>query len=112
MMPMPHLPAITLLSLLHFAGAIAWCLVLLLSVAGYGAALLRLARVRRPGLTLSALAGFAVVLSLGGALNLLHSITVPVLLATVFLGFVVGALAIFAFPPATTASPPKAPPDH
>ncbi len=109
MMPMPHLPAITLLSLLHFLGAIAWCLVLLLSVAGYGAALLRLARLRLPGLTLSTLAGFGVALTFGGILNLLHLITIPILLATVAFGLLAGAAALLAFPPDTTVVHPIPP---
>ncbi len=91
MMPMPHLPPITLLSLLHFFGAIAWCLVLLLSIAGYGAALLRLARVPRPGFTLCAASGFGIVLLVGGLLNLAHSITVPALLETVAFGLFAAA---------------------
>lgn len=109
MMPMPHLPAITLLSLLHFFGAIAWCLVLLLSIAGYGAVLLRLCRCHRPGFPLAALAGFGVILTLGGLLNLLHLISVPILLATVALGLLAGALANLAFPPDTTVVHPKPP---
>ena len=109
MMPMPHLLPITLLSLLHFFGAIAWCLVLLLSIAGFGAALLRLARIRRPGPALAALAGFGVVLTLGGVLNLLHCITVPFLLGTVALGLLAGLLALLAFPPDTTVVHPRPP---
>ena len=107
MMPMPQLHAITLLSLLHFAGALLWCGLVLLSTAGYGAALLRLARLPRPGLTLSATAGFGVVLALGGVLNLAHRITVPALLSTVAAGLVAGLLAIFWRRPGTTVIHPR-----
>lgn len=107
MMPMPQLPAITLLSLLHFGGAVGWCVLLFLSVSGFGAALLRLLRVRRPGLALAALAGFGVVLLLGGVVNLLHAITVPVLLGTVALGLAAGALALLPIGGDTTVVEPQ-----
>ena len=109
MMPMPHLPAVTLLSLAHFFGAIAWCLVLLLAIAGYGAVLLRLARLKRPGLTLSLASGFGIVLFLGGLLNLLHSITVPALLAIVALGLCAAAAALRLRPVAVLPQPPREP---
>ena len=68
-------------SLLHFVEALLWCALLFLSIAGYGAALLRLFNIRRPSLTLAATSGFGVVIFLGGCLNLLHAITSPLLIA-------------------------------
>ena len=44
-------------SLLHFVVALFWCVLLFLSIAGYGAALLRLFSIRRPSLTLAAISG-------------------------------------------------------
>lgn len=111
MMPMPQLPGITLLSLMHFFGAIGWCVLLLLAIAGWGAALLRLARVRRPGLALPTLAGFGVVLTLGGVLNLLHAITVPFLLATAAVGWVAGGIALLPLGVDTTLVAPSARPE-
>ena len=90
--PMPLLPAITLLSLAHFVGAILWSMLILLSVAGYGSLLLRLAGVRRAPLTTAATSGFAVVLLLGGLLNLRGLIAVSVLYGLLALGLVAGAL--------------------
>lgn len=90
--PMPLLPAITALSLLHFAGAILWSVLILLSVAGYGSLLLRLAGVRRVALATAAVAGFGIVLLLGGVLNLRGLITAPVLFGFLALGLVAGAL--------------------
>ncbi len=89
---MPLLPAITALSLLHFAGAILWSVLILLSIAGYGSLLLRLAGVRRAALATAATAGFGVALLLGGLLNLRGLITVPVLYGFLVLGLVAGAL--------------------
>lgn len=111
MMPMPYLPGITLLSLMHFLGAIGWCVVLLLSISGLGAALLRVARVRRPGMALAALAGFGVVLLLGGILNLLHAIVVPILLGVVALGLLAGLLAVLPIGVDTTVVEPSPRPE-
>ena len=90
--PMPLLPAITALSLLHFAGAILWSVLILLSIAGYGSLLLRLAGVRRAALATASTAGFGVALLLGGVLNLRGLITTPVLFGFLALGLVAGAL--------------------
>ena len=92
MMAMPPLPAITLLSLLHFFGAIAWSVLILLAVAGYGGLLLRLAGIRRHPLSLAATAGFGVVLLLGGLLNLRHLITMSALFGFLGIGLAAGAL--------------------
>lgn len=93
--PLPLLPAITLLSLLHFAGAILWSVLLLLSIAGFGSLLLRLAGVRRTSLATAATAGFAFVLLLGGLLNLRGLIAIPVLYGFLALGLLAGALGWF-----------------
>ena len=90
--PMPLLPAITFLSLLHFAGAILWSVLILLSIAGFGSLLLRLAGVRRAPLATTATAGFGVALLLGGLLNLRGLITVPILYGFLALGLVAGAI--------------------
>ncbi|MDQ2834441.1 MAG: hypothetical protein M3Y50_11965 [Acidobacteriota bacterium] len=78
----------TLAALLHFAEALLWCALLFVSIAGYGAALLSLFRFRRPSLALASLSGFAVVLFLGGCLNLLRAVRTPVLLGMVLVGVV------------------------
>ncbi len=105
--PMPLLPAITLLSLLHFVGAILWSVLILLSVAGYGSLLLRLAGVRRTSLSIAATSGFAVVLLLGGALNLRGLITVPVLYGLLALGLAAGALGWWQRGPRPGAAEPQ-----
>lgn len=89
---MPLLPAITFLSLLHFAGAILWSVLLLLSIAGFGSLLLRLSGVRRAPLATTATVGFGVALLLGGLLNLRGLITVPVLYGFLALGLLAGAI--------------------
>ncbi len=94
MMPMPHLPAVTLASLLQFAGALLWCAVLFVAIAGYGAALLRLCRVRRPGLAFAASVGMGLSVLIGGVLNLLHAITRPALLGFLAAGLLAGAAAL------------------
>jgi hypothetical protein len=73
-------------SLLHFIEALLWCALLFLSIAGYGALLLRSFNIRRPSITLAATTGFGVVICLGGCLNLLHLITAPILIAVTVLG--------------------------
>ncbi len=90
--PMPPLPAISLLSLGHFFGAILWSVLILLSIAGYGSLLLRFAGIRRSALATAATAGFGVVLLLGGLLNVLGLIAVPVLFGALAIGLVAGAL--------------------
>jgi hypothetical protein len=74
--------------LLQFAVAILWCVGLFAAIAGYGALLLHLFRVRRPALALAAVTGFGVTILLGGVLNLLHAITVPVLFGFSMIGVV------------------------
>ncbi len=105
--PMPLLPTITLLSLAHFAGAILWSVLILLSVAGYGSLLLRLAGVRRAPLTTAASAGFAVTLLLGGLLNLRGLIAVPVLYGFLALGLLAGALGWYQRGTATEPATPR-----
>ena len=90
MMPMPVLPAITLLSLLHFFGTIAWCGGILAAAMGYAGLPLRLLLGRRPGLAMAGSAGIGVLILIGGLLNLLQAITVPVLLGTVVVGLASG----------------------
>ncbi len=72
--------------LLQFAVAILWCVGLFAAIAGYGALLLRLFRVRRPAFAVAAITGFSVTILLGGVLNLLHAITVPVLFGFSMIG--------------------------
>ena len=79
-------------SLLHFIEALLWCALLFLSIAGYGALLLRLFNIRRPSITLAATSGFGVVIFLGGCLNLLHLITAPILIAITILGLLAAIL--------------------
>jgi hypothetical protein len=79
-------------SLLHFLEALLWCALLFLSIAGYGAILLRLFGLRRPSIALAATSGIGVVIFLGGCLNLLHAITTPVLLALIVLGLLAAIL--------------------
>jgi hypothetical protein len=79
-------------SLLHFLEALLWCALLLLSIAGYGAVLLRLFGVRRPSIALAATSGIGVVIFLGGCLNLIHAITTPILLTLTILGLLAAIL--------------------
>src|SRR5665213_2959076 len=72
--------------LLQFAVAILWCVGLFAAISGYGSLLLRLFGVRRPAFVLAAISGFSVVILLGGILNLLHAITVPVLVVAILIG--------------------------
>jgi hypothetical protein len=73
-------------SLLHFTGALLWCALLFVSIAGYGAVLLRLFGLRRPSVALAATTGVGVVILLGGCLNLVQAVTTSVLLALILLG--------------------------
>jgi hypothetical protein len=73
-------------SLLHFIEALLWCALLFVSIAGYGAFLLRLFGLRRPSVALATTSGVGVVIFLGGCLNLIQAITTPVLLTLVLLG--------------------------
>ena len=84
-MPTPEFPAMTAGSLLHFVWALVWAAGIFVAVAGYGAAFLRGLRMR-PTFALSATAGFAPVILVGGVLNLLHLIWSPVLMAFAGLG--------------------------
>jgi hypothetical protein len=79
-------------SLLHFAEALLWCALLFVSIAGYGAILLRLFNLRRPSVALAATSGFGVVIFLGGCLNLLQAITAPVLIALTLVGLLAAIL--------------------
>ncbi len=82
----------TLASLVHFAEALLWCTLLFVSIAGYGAILLRLFGLRRPSVTLAAISGVAVVIFLGGCLNLVRGITNPILLALILIGVIAAIL--------------------
>jgi hypothetical protein len=75
--------------LLQFAIAILWCAALFVAISGYGALLLRLFGVRRPAFALAAVSGFSVTILVGGVLNLLHAITVPVLFGFSVIGVLV-----------------------
>jgi hypothetical protein len=75
-------------SLLHFLWALLSCALLFISIAGYGAVLLRLFGVRRPSVALAATSGVGVVIFLGGCLNLIHAITDPILTILINLGVV------------------------
>jgi hypothetical protein len=79
-------------SLLHFTEALLWCALLFVSIAGYGAVLLRLFNVHRPSMVLAATSGFGVVIFLGGCLNLLQAITAPILIAATLLGLLAAVL--------------------
>jgi hypothetical protein len=79
-------------SLLHFFEALLWCALLFVSVAGYGAVLLRLFGLRGPSVALAAISGVGVVIFLGGCLNLIRAITTPVLLAMILLGLLAAIL--------------------
>lgn len=81
--------------LLHFAVAILWCAGLFVAICGYGAFFLRLFRIRRPASALAAVSGFSIVILLGGVLNLLHAITVPVLFGFIMVGIL--ALLVFRY---------------
>ena len=82
----------TPLSLLQFCEALFWCALLLTSIAGFGALLLRGFGLRRPLLAIAATTGFGVVLALGGLSNLAHLITRPALLVLIALGLVAAAV--------------------
>ena len=79
-------------SLLHFLVALLWCALLFVSIAGYGAVLLRLFGVRRPSVALAATSGVGVVIFLGGCLNLIHAITSPIVTILINLGVVAAGL--------------------
>ena len=95
-------------SLLHFVVALFWCVLLFLSIAGYGAALLRLFSIRRPSLTLAAISGFGVVVLLGGCLNLLNAITSPILITVTILGLLAAILLGITLPETDTLAPTTA----
>jgi hypothetical protein len=73
-------------SLLHFAEALLWCALLFVSIAGYGAILLRLFGIRHPSFALATTSGVGVVIFLGGCLNLATAITTPILLCLILVG--------------------------
>ncbi len=79
-------------SLLHFIEALLWCALLFLSIAGYGAVLLRLFGLRCPSVALAATSGVGVVIFLGGWLNLMRAVNTPVLLAMILLGLLAAIL--------------------
>lgn len=92
-------------SLLHFAEALLWCALLFISIAGYGAIVLRLFGLRRPSVAPAAASGVGIVIFLGGCLNLMSAIVTPVLLLVVFLGVLAAILLRinFAEPESSTA---------
>jgi len=79
-------------SLLHFVEALLWCALLFVSIAGYGAVLLRLFGLRRPSIALAATSGVGVVIFLGGCLNFIQAITIPILLTVMALGLLAAIL--------------------
>jgi hypothetical protein len=93
-------------SLLHFSEALLWCALLFLSIAGYGAVLLRLFGVRRPSVALAATSGVGVVIFLGGCLNLIRAVTTPVLLAVILLGLLAAVLLRITFTEPESQSEP------
>lgn len=93
-------------SLLHFTEALLWCALLFVSIAGYGAVLLRLFGLRRPSVALAATTGVGVVIFLGGCLNLAQAVTTSVLLALTLLGLLA---AIFLRITLTESEPPSDP---
>jgi hypothetical protein len=82
----------TLAPLVHFAAAILWCVLLFVSIAGYGAVLLRLFGLRRPSAAFAATSGVATVIFLGGCLNLARALTTPILLVIIVLGLIAAIL--------------------
>jgi hypothetical protein len=96
-------------SLLHFIEALLWCALLFLSIAGYGAILLRLFGLRRPSIAIAATSGVGVVIFLGGCLNAIQAITTPVLLTLVFLGLLAALLLRITFTETNSPSEPAAP---
>src|ERR1700704_62115 len=84
-------------SLLHFFGALLWCALLFISIAGYGAVLLRLFGLRRPSIALAATSGVGVVIFLGGCLNLIRAVSTPILLALILLGLLAAILLRLSF---------------
>jgi hypothetical protein len=81
----------TLAALVHFAEALLWCALLFLSIAGYGAMVLRLFNLRHPSLAFAGTSGVGVVILLGGCLNILRALTPAVLLMLILVG-ALGAL--------------------
>ena len=97
-------------SLLHFAEALLWCALLFVSIAGYGAILLRLFGLHRPSIALAATSGVGVVIFLGGCLNLVQAITTPILLALILLGLVAAILLRITITEPEPQAKPSAPP--
>ena len=73
-------------SLLHFVEALLWCGLVFVSVAGYGAVLLRAFGVRRPAVSMAVVCGVGTVIFLGGWLNLARAVTGSVLAALIVVG--------------------------
>jgi hypothetical protein len=75
--------------------ALAWCAVLFLQLAGWGAAFAAWFKLRRPGLAIAAGLGLIFESALGGLLNLAHLVDRPLLLVMVIVGF--GLWLVFTF---------------
>jgi hypothetical protein len=78
--------------LLHFIEALLWCALLFVSIAGYGAVLLRLFGLQRPSVALAAASGVGAVIFIGGLLNLTEAVTTPILLTLVLVGLLAAIL--------------------
>ena len=79
---------ITLFSTASGFAALLWCLVLFAALAGWGYLVCRLLRIQNADMALAVCLGLALQCLLGGALNLLHLVFVPVLLVFIALGLV------------------------
>lgn len=82
--------------LLLWIGAIGWCVAVLVSLAGWGALLLAIFRVRNSlrsveNFAAAASVGLIVAVFVGGLLNLAHTITASVLIAMVVIGVALAA---------------------
>jgi hypothetical protein len=82
---------VTAAGVLGIAGSLLWCGLIFVAMMGWGALLLRMCRRPKPSIALAAVAGFGVATLLGGLLNAVRLITVPVLI-----GFVVVGAGLFA----------------
>ena len=80
--------AITARSLGEFFYAIAWVLLLLVAFTGWGRAIGHLFRVRRLPASVACSLGIAIIIFIGGFLNLARAIYIPVLLSLVVIGLV------------------------
>jgi hypothetical protein len=77
---------VTAAGVLSIAGSLLWCGLIFVAIMGWGALLLRLCGRSRPGVVLSAASGFGMATLLGGLLDALRLITVPVLTGFVLVG--------------------------